>query len=163
MTLFALIFSVLISSVSLAWGFAQSGLTSIAIWLLMLGAFWLFAIWQRWEWASSVGLIIYVIAAALGLWLHLSPGWMFSGGLFALFAWDMQDFKRRLQFIVYDDNTKQMERRHIARVSLLALAGLTLASITMFVRAQFSMEWAALLAGITLLGLAQMAGWFKKF
>ena len=55
-----------------------------------------------------------------------------------------------------------MERRHIARVSLLALAGLILASIAMLIRAQFTVEWMALLVLMVLLGLAQLAGWFAK-
>jgi hypothetical protein len=87
---------------------------------------------------------------------------MFNSGLFALFAWDMNDFRRRLRFVVKDENTHKMERRHIAKVSLLALAGLLLASVTMLVRAQFTAEWAALLVLIVLLGLAQMVGWFRK-
>lgn len=162
MTLFALVLSIIISAVSLAWGFFSVGLISAALWILIFGAGWLLAVWKNWDWVSSLGLLLAVIAAALGLWLKLPPGWMFSAGLFALFAWDMNDFYRRLRLIVKNENTYKMERRHIAKVSLLALAGLLLASITMLIRAQFTAEWAALLVLITLLGLAQLLKWFSN-
>ncbi len=162
MTVFALFLSIVISAASLAWGFFSVGLINAAIWILIIGAVWLLAAQQNWDWVSSVALLLAVIAAAFGLWLKFPPGWMFSGGLFALFAWDTNDFRRRLRLVVKDEDTRTMERRHIARISLLALAGLFLASITMLVRAQFTAEWAALLVLIVLLGLAQLVGWFGK-
>jgi len=87
---------------------------------------------------------------------------MFSGGIFALFAWDMTDFRRRMSSIAADDNARGMERRHIARISLLSLAGLLLASIAMLVRVQFSFEWGALLVFVILLGLGQLVGWLRR-
>ncbi|MDD2922123.1 MAG: hypothetical protein PHQ36_07535 [Anaerolineales bacterium] len=162
MTLFALLFSVIVGAASLAWGFSSVGLTSAATWMLIIGAVWLLAIRQRWDWYSSFGLLIFVIAAAFGLWLDIPSGWMFSGGLFALFAWDMNDFRQRLRFILKDDNARAMERRHLARTSLLALAGLFLASLTMLARGQFTFYWKVFLAVIILTGLAQLTGWIKK-
>ncbi len=162
MTLFALVLSVVVSAASLAWGFSLAGLTSFSTWMLILGAGWLLAVWQRWDWVSSFELLIAVIVAALGLWLSLSPGWMFSGGLFALFAWDMNDFRQRSRLVVQDENARAIERRRLARISLLALAGLFLASIAMLIRAQFTFEWAAFLALIALLGLAQLASQLRK-
>jgi len=49
---------------------------------------------------------------------------MIAGAVFALFAWDMTEFRRRLRYIAVDDDMRGMERRHIARVSLVILAGL---------------------------------------
>lgn len=157
MILFALVLSVVVSVATLAWGFSLVGLTSFSMWMLILGAGWLLAVWQRWDWVSSLGLLIAVIAAALGLWLRVPPGWMFSSGLFALFAWDMNDFRQRSRLVVQDENARAIERRRLVRISLLALAGLFLASIAMLIRAQFTFEWAAFLALIVLLGLAQLA------
>ena len=163
MTVFALYLSIVLSITSFAWEFSSVGLTSLAIWIIVLGAVWLLAIQQNWDWVSSVGLLLAVIAAAFGLFLKLSPGWMFAGGLFALFAWDLNDFRVRMRVVVKDENTRGMERRHILRVTMLALAGLILASVSMFfVRAKFTLEWAALLVLIVLLGLAQLVGWFRK-
>ena len=67
-----------------------------------------------------------------------------------------------MRFMAPDDNMRGMERRHIARVSLLCLAGLFLASITMLVRVQFTFEWGALLVIVIVLGLSQLVAWFRK-
>jgi hypothetical protein len=160
--LIALLSSIVISSVSLAWGFAQRGFTSFSTWILILGAGWLFAVWQEWKWYSSFALFMATVASAFGLWFGFIPGWMFAGGIFALFAWDMTDFRQRLRGMAKDDDTRGLERRHLARISLLALIGLVLASIAMLVRVQFTFEWSTLLVIVTLLGLGQLVGWFRK-
>jgi len=161
MTTFALYLSVILAAASLAWGFFL--LPCFMAWILILGAAWLVAIQQNWDWVSSVMLALAVVAAALGLFLKLPSGWMFAGGLFALFAWDLSDFRARMRLVAKDENARKAERKHLLQVTLLALAGLTLASVSMFlVRAEFTMEWAALLVLIVLLGLTQLAGWFRR-
>jgi len=161
-TLIALISSIVICCASLAYGFAQRGFTSFSIWILIFGAGWLFAVWQEWKWYSAVALFLATVASAFGLWFGFTPGWMFAGGIFALFAWDMTDFRQRLRVMAKDDNSRGMELRHLARISLLAFIGLFLASIAMLVRVQFTFEWGALLVIVTLLGLGQLLGWLKK-
>lgn len=162
MTLVALLSSIVISSVSLAWGFAQHGFTFFSVWTLILGVGWLFAVWQGWEWYSSFALFISTIAAALGLWFGFTPGWMFTGGIFALVAWDMTDFRQRLRGMAKDDDTRGIERRHLARISLLAFLGMVFASVSMLVRVQFTFEWSALLVILALLGLGQLVNWFRR-
>jgi hypothetical protein len=161
-TLIALLSSIVISSASLAWGFSQSGLASFSTWIIILGAGWLFAIWQEWKWYSSFALFLSTVSAAFGLWFGFIPGWLFAGGIFALFAWDMTDFRLRLRGMSKDDVTRGIERRHLLRVSLLALIGLFLASIAMLVRTQFTFEWGVLLATVILLELGQLVGWLKR-
>lgn len=162
MTLIALLSSIVISSAALAWGFAQNGFNSFAVWIIVLGLGWLLSIWQRWFWVSSFALIVVTIVAALGLWFGFTPGWLFAGGIFALFAWDITDFRQRLVLMAKNDNTRGIERRHLLRVSLLALAGLALASIAMLLRWQFTFEWGVFLVIVILLGLSQLVGWFRK-
>lgn len=162
MTVIALVSSIFISMGSLAWGFAEAGFVIFARWILILGVVWLFTTWRGWGWVSSPALLFAVLASALGLWFGLTPGWMFSGGIFALFAWDMTDFRRRMSSIAADDNARGMERRHIARISLLSLIGLFLASIAMLVRVKFTFEWGALLVFVILLGLSQLVAWLRK-
>ena len=162
MTLIALLSSIVISSASLAWGFTQSGFTSFSVWIIILGTGWLFTIWQGWNWYSSFALLVITILSALGLWFGFIPGWLFAGCIFALFAWDMAEFRQRLILMAQDDNTRGIERRHILRISLLALIGLGLASITMLVRVQFTFEWGVLLVVVALLGLGQLVAWLKR-
>jgi hypothetical protein len=161
-TLIALLSSIVICSASLAFGFAQRGFTSFSTWILILGAGWLFAVWQELTWFSSLALFLSTVVAAIGLWFGFVPGWMFAGGIFALIAWDMTDFRQRLRGMADDTETRGLERRHLLRISLLAFVGLFLASIAMFLQVQFSFEWGALLVVVTLLGLGQLVGWFRK-
>jgi len=161
-TSIALVFGIIISIGSLAWGFMKAGFDLFAYWVLVFGAIWLFTQWRGWSGFSSPALFIVIFASAFGLWFELPPGWMFSAAIFALFAWDITDFRRRISFYSAEDDIRGMERRHIARVSLLSLAGLLLASLTMILRVQFSFEWGALLVIVILLSLSQLVGWFKK-
>lgn len=162
MTVIALVFAIILSIGSIAWGFAEAGLEIFVRWILIFGAVWLFTIWRNWNWFSSVGLFFAVLVSAIGVWIGLTPGWIFSGSIFALFAWDMTDFRQRMNSIAIDDNALGMERRHIARVSFLSLAGLLLASIAMIVKIKFTFEWGALLVLVILFGLGQLVLWFRK-
>jgi hypothetical protein len=161
-TAIALASSIIISMGSIAWGFAEPGFGVFARWILIFGAVWLFTQWRGWGWFSSFGLFVAILASAIGIWFGFTPGWMFSGSIFALFAWDMTDFRRRMFFIAADDNARGMERRHIARMSMLSLIGLFLASIAMLLRVKFTFEWGALLVFVILLGLGQLVWWFGK-
>jgi len=161
-TVIALASAIMISMGSMAWGYAEAGLDVFARWILIFGAVWLFTAWRNWNWFSSLGLFFAVLASAFGLWFGVTPGWIFSGSIFALFAWDMTDFRQRMNSIAADDNARGLESRHIARISLLSLAGLFLASIAMIVRVKFTFEWGALLVLVILFGLGQLAAWFRK-
>ena len=162
MTVVALVSSIVISIGSLAWGYVEMGFDNFARWILIFGLVWLFTQWQDWEWFSSLGLFFIIMASAFGLWFGFTLGWMFSGAVFALFAWDMTDFRRRIHSMAADDDTRGMERRHIARISLLSLSGLLLASIAMLLRVEFTFEWGVLLVIVILLGLSQLVGWLRK-
>jgi hypothetical protein len=163
MTLFGLLFGIVLGTGTLAWGYMQVGLPQFARWILLFGAIWLFAVWQRWRWFANVGLIFHVAVAALGLWfLNFPPGWMFAGALGALIAWDLTYFRYRQRFVATDEERHAMEGRHLVRLSVLCLLGFLLASLAMAVKLQFNFQWALLLALVAILGLTQLVTWFRK-
>ncbi len=162
MIVIALVSSILLSAGSLAFVFFETGFNSFGVWILIFGVAWLFALWRGWGWFSTIGLFLAVMVSAMGLWLRLAPGWIFAGAIFALAAWDLTDFRERMRFVAADDNARGMERRHLARLTLLSLAGLALASVTMILRVRFTIEWGALLVIVILLGLSQLVGWFRR-
>lgn len=163
MTVFALIFSVLMGTGSLAWGYAQAGQLQLLRWILLFGAAWLFAVWQRWRWFAYAGLVFNFLAAAVGLWfLNFSPGWMFAGAIGGLLAWDLTDFRYRLRFTASHEEERIVEVRHLGRVSVLALAGFGLATLAMIVKLQFNFEWALLLSLVAALGITQIVSWFRR-
>ena len=162
MTRVALISSILIGIGSLAWGYSQIGLDAVTRWIIILGAAWLITAWNGVRLFSSFALALVILASAFGLWFRFAPGWMFSGGIFALVAWDLARFRQRLIFLPAREDKRGMERRHLARLSLLSLIGMFIASITMFLRGAFTNEWGALLLIVTVLDLSQLIVWLRK-
>ncbi len=162
MTFVALVFGILLSMGSLAWEYARVELTSLSFFFLIFAAVWLFSQWRNWDWFSSLGLFVAVLGAAIGFWFGLNTAWMIAAAAFALFAWDMTEFRRRLRYIIVDDHIRGMERRHIARVSLVILAGLFLVTIALLIQLQFTFEWGVLLVIVILLGIAQLVAWFRR-
>lgn len=161
-TRFALFFCLLGAVLTLAWGYFEVGLEGFVRGWIGFGALWAFALIRRWKWFSALGLFVSLTAAAVGLWFGLAPGWMTAGALFALLAWDLTDFERRLRLAAEDDDVNGLVRVHLVRLSLVALIGFALASIAMLVRLQFSFEWAALMALVAALGLSQLIGWMRR-
>jgi hypothetical protein len=162
LTVPALILAILLGTGSLGFGYAEAGFSSFARWIVIFGLAWLLAVWRGWRWFSSVGLFACVFVAAFGLWFDFSTGWMTAGAVFALFAWDMTEFRHRLRFLALDDDLRGMERRHIARVSLVILAGLILITIALLLQFRFTFEWGVLLVIVILIGMTQLVNWFKQ-
>lgn len=162
MTLSALLASIVFASASFAWGYFQSGFGLYAIWILIFGAGWLLVAWRKWNWFSSIALLVYIVVAVLGLWFEFSSTLMFAGGMLALFAWDVSDFRRRLNLSAKDDDVRRLEGHHLLQISLLALLGFMLASITLAVRVQFTFEWVAVFVIFALLGLGQLVRWLRR-
>jgi hypothetical protein len=148
--------SILIGIGSLAWGYAQLGFDPLVRWLLFFGAAWLFARWRRWWWFSTLGLILAVLIAALGMWLGIPPGWMVASAIFALIAWHMTDFRQRTRFEKANEELRELEYRRIGRLTLLTVVGLLLSSIPMLMRDQFTLEWGGLVLTVLLLGFVQL-------
>lgn len=162
MIYFAFVIAVLIGVGSIAFAYDGMGFDTLARWLVGFGAFWLFAGWKRWTWVSIIGILLLVALAAFGLWFDLSPGWMISGALGGLMAWDLADFKRRLRFVPAGDDIRGLERRHLARLTIVAVAGAILASIAIYARVGFTFEWGIVLTLIAVLGLTQLVAWLRR-
>ena len=163
MTLFALLFSILLGVGSLAWGYDQVGLPQASQWIIVFGLVWLFSVWQRWRWFAYIGLGFNFLSAALGLWIfNFPPGWMFAGAIGGLMAWDLTDFRYRERYAASNEERRAMESRHLLRLSIVALLGFGFASVAMILKFQFNFEWALVLAVVAVLGITQLVSWFRK-
>ena len=80
----------------------------------------------------------------------------------ALVAWDLDGFRGRLKLVSERDDKPEMERRHLARLTMYVIATLAFVSLAMLVQLRFTMEWAMLLALIVVLGFMQIVAWIKK-
>jgi hypothetical protein len=162
MSFFAFVVSVLMGIGSLAYAYSSTGFDQLVRGLLVLGTLWLFAGWKRWTWFSVIAILLTVALAGFGLWIELSPGWMIAGALGGLLAWDLSDFMRRLRYAHISDDKRALERRHLIRVTIVALIGMSLASIAMLVRLEFTLEWMMLLALVGVLGVTQLVAWLRR-
>lgn len=144
------------------WGYFHAGFELASRWILFIGIFWMFSQWRQWNWVSSFILFGFVIFSAVGLIFGFDFSWMAAGSVFALVAWDLTDFRRRLRFSAIDDDTLGMERRHLARLTLLILIGLTLVSLALFLQIKFTFEWGVFLVIVAVFGLVQLIGWFRR-
>jgi len=162
MNFFAFVISVLMGVGSLAYVYSGTGFDQLVRGLLILGALWLYAGRKRWTWFSTIALLLSVALAGYGLWVGLSPGWMVAGAIGALLAWDLTEFMRRMDGAFETDDLPGMQRRHLARLTVVALIGLLLASISMLVRLEFTLEWMMLLALVAVLGVTQLVAWLRR-
>jgi len=162
MSFFAFVISILVGVGSLAFAYSGIGFDLLVRGLLVFGAFWLYAGWRRWAWVSSLGILLLVALAGLGLWFELSPGWLVAGALGALMAWDLSEFIRRMDVAPESENLPAMQRRHLARLTIVAVIGVMLASISMAIRLEFTLESMMLLALVAVLGVTQLVGWLRR-
>src|SRR5215211_7454282 len=157
MTNIALILSILLGVASLAIGYAQGGNSRYSLWFLLLGALWLVTHLRKWYWFSSIALLVMVFAAAYGVWREFPTVWMLLGALGGLLGWDLSDFARRLSYAAPMDDTRGMERRHLERVGIVAVLGVGLALLSLYVRIhRLAFEVAVVLVLLAALGLTRL-------
>lgn len=162
MSYFAFVICVLMGVGSLAFVYSGVGFDTLVRGLLTFGAFWLYAGWRRWTWVSVIGILSLVALAGFGLYIELSTGWMLAGALGGLLAWDLSEFIRRSYFAPESADLPGMQRRHLARLTIVAVIGVALASVSMAVRLEFTLESMMLLALVVVLGVTQLVGWIRR-
>jgi hypothetical protein len=163
MTIIALLFSILLGTLSLAIGYAQGGEAVYSRWLLVLAVLWLVAHFRRWYWFSSIGLLMVVIAAGYGVWQGFPVVWMLLGAIGGLLGWDLSDFARRLSYASPMDDISALERRHLERAGIVAALGLGLALLSVFIHFQrLAFEVAVGLVLLAALGLTRLVVGLRK-
>jgi len=164
MTIAAMALSIVLGTVSLAYGYSQAGLANPARWLLILGVVWIVTHWRKYHWFSSVALFIMLIAAAYGVWNGFTTIWMLIGALGGLLGWDLSDFARRLSYAAHTDDVQGMEQRHLGRVGIVAALGFGLALLSLYIHIQrLAFEVAVGLILLAALGLTRLVVGLRKY
>ncbi len=159
-----MVLSILTGIVSLAYGYSQEGLADPARWIVLMGIVWLLAHWRRYYWFSSVALLLMIFAAAYGVWREFPAVWMILGTLGGLLGWDLSDFAMRLRYAAPTDDVEGMERRHLARVGIVAALGLGLAYLSAVVQfRRLTFEVAVGLILLTALGLTRLVMRLRRY
>lgn len=164
MTLVAFVLSVILGTASLAYGYSQAGMTDPARWFILLGILWILSHWRKYYWFSSVAFFITILGAAYGVWNGLPAIWMLLGGLGGLLGWDLSDFARRLSYAAPTDDVQGLERRHLARVSVVAALGFGIALLSLVIRInRLAFEVAVGLVLLAALGLTRLVMRLRKY
>lgn len=161
MTLISLIFSVLMGAGALGWIYAFSPIWYVSFILGFSAIFWLIAQWRQWTWYANIGLVVYILAAGLGIWLDMPAGWMLAGVIGGLTAWDLSEFMNRLRYADEEDR-RMIEPAHLARVGILLLIGLALSSAAMLLQVQFTFAWTVFLVLFGVWGLSLLVRWIRR-
>ena len=164
MTIIALLFSILLGTVSLVIGYLQAGVSNYTIWFLLLAVIWLVTHFRKWYWFSSVALLLIIVAAAYGVWSEFPTVWMLLAALGGLLGWDLSDFARRLSYASPMDDTRSMERLHMERVGIVAALGFGLAILSVVIRVErLAFEVAVGLVLLAALGLTRLVIGLRKY
>ena len=164
MSTIALILSILLGTASLAIGYEQAGAVGDARWFFVLAGVWIFAQYRKWYGFSSMALILVIAAAAYGVWLEYPAVWMLLGAVGGLLGWDLSDFARRLEAASPMDDIRSMEIRHLERVGIVAVLGLGLALLSVFLRFErLAFEVAVGLLLLAALGLTRLVIGLRKY
>ena len=138
-------------------GHYQRGLSPVAIVCIIIGLLWLLSQWRRWLGVASLGLIVFVVAAGMGVWIGLPPILMAFSVLGSLLAWDLADFSRRLRGAAPEDDLRKLKKNHLLRLAGLGAIGLASTLATLFFQLQISFGWLFLLAFMVVLGIMQLS------
>ncbi|HEY5732066.1 MAG TPA: hypothetical protein VIS72_18625 [Anaerolineales bacterium] len=164
MTLVAMMLSIITGIASLAYGYSQEGFADPALWIVLLGIAWVLAHWRRILWFPSIALFLMVFAAGYGVWQEFTLVWMIVGALGGLLGWDLSDFARRLSYAAPTDDIEGMERRHLARVGIVAVLGGGLAYLSSVIQIRrLAFEVAVGLILLAALGLTRLVMRLRKY
>lgn len=127
MLLIALIFCIVISTGSIAWGYGQAGYAEFSRWLILFGVFWLASEWRKWKWVFAPAVLLVLLLAAYGIWYNFVLGLMFSGAVFGVLAWNITEFQEKLRLLPQREDKQGMIRRHLIRVGALSIGAVLIA------------------------------------
>jgi len=164
MTIIAMVISIIVSTVSLAYAYSQMGFVTPAVGIILFGVAWFAAHWRKLYWFSSVALFVTIFAAGYGVWRDFPTVWMLLGALGGLLGWDLSDFAMRLRYAAPTDDVEDMERRHLARVGVVALLGGVLAYLSVVIQIRrLAFEVAVGLILLAVLGLTRLVIRLRRY
>jgi hypothetical protein len=146
--------SIGLAACSLAVGYALDGEWLGTVLSVALGFAWLAGHWRRWDWMTSLALPSYAAVAAVGLSLGVGSGWMLTGLIGALIAWDLGDLLQTGRSVDRVDHARELENNHLRWILVVGGLGLALAALAMSIRVRIGFAVMAFLALLLILALS---------
>lgn len=128
----------------------------------LLAVLWLLGYWRGLAWVAAVGLVGFTAAAAMGLLMGLAAGWMVSGLLAALCAWDLHRFALRLRGVERVETRGDLERRHLQRLLTVVGLGLLAAFLALRIEIRLTFLMALLLGLMAVWGLSRVVILYRR-
>ncbi len=158
----ALLISITLSASAFAWGYEQAGYEDVSRWIIAVGLVWLASSWFKWKWFSAFMVLSALALAGIGVWFRLPFAWLFSGAVYALFAWILSDFSERIKVLPAREDIAGKTRRLILRFTLLASVAFGIITAALWLRRELSGDWGVFLSLTVLTGLLQILGWRRR-
>jgi hypothetical protein len=150
-----------LATAALVLGYSRVGAWAWMLPIVALGGLWLLGLWRHWGWVSSVGFVLYAAIAAVGLLLDSGSGWMLLGVGLALAAWDLDSFVRHLRQGQWVEDERDLERRHLLRLSAVEGVGLLLATAALGMTLSLGFGAVLLLGLLAVAGLSRVMGFLR--
>jgi hypothetical protein len=134
-------------------------------------AVWLLLIWGEGMAETAVHIpptyanYLFLVAALLlayAAWLDVAAGWLMGGILFALAAWDLDAFQRRLRYATRIEEEDHFTRIHLRRLLTALVIGLGLSTAVLFIQFELRFGWGVLLVLLLILAFHQIISSLRK-
>lgn len=158
----ALTLFTIVATFLLATGYASKGLWPWFFLIIAFGIFWLFGQKRMWDWIASFGLIFFVIAAARGIFMDISTGWLLLSVVATIAAWDLDYFVRRFRRVGRVEKPHDLEQRHLKRLMSVAALGLLLGGVAIVVKVQLNFGWILFWGIALILGMSRLIGLLNR-
>jgi len=159
---FVLFISLGLATLILTLVYGLNASPALGLVITAFGLLWLIGAWLDWHWTASLGLIIFIGAAAFGIWFELPADWLLLGIVATLASWDLNHFAQRLRAAEDIEGERVLKRAHLQRLFIVASLGLLLGEVTLRVQLSFAFGWAFLLGLLAVLGLSQAIRFLRR-
>ncbi len=147
---------------TLAVVYAAGGWWPLALAAAAVGLLWLLGTWRGWAWSGPLGLLLLVSGAAGAFLLGGGLGGPLATVVAALCAWDLEHLLRLLQSAALQPADGRLERRHLLRLLLVALASIGLAGGGALLSLPMGTGIALLLALLAVCGVGEVVAFFRR-
>jgi hypothetical protein len=131
-TRYVILTSIVLCTSALTYGLISNGLIVQGVIIAVLGVAWLALYLRNITLSANLAFILFGLISAGVVWAGVSHWLALAGMVFALLAWDLTAFEKRLKGILNHSDVQRMERAHIARLALiigLGVAGVFAAGV----------------------------------
>jgi hypothetical protein len=118
--------------------------------------------WRGWRHTASLAFVIFVAAAALGLSFGLAKGQAVLAVAASLCMWDLAHYSLRLRALPPDDGRRALDRQHLLRLLIVAVAGVVTGMLASGLRIKIGLGAALALGVLAVVGLSEAIRYLRR-